>query len=331
MKRINTTLTFFVISVVTLFVAACNNRDPETEYEELATTVYTSPQEGMDAAQEYLDYFEGEKGCRKTAVSDILKAYTLMYEVLGNQPLDFSDFIAARKLNQEMSKSRYKGVKETWNNLYKVARDNRDPESDYETMCKTVYPNPQAGINACYGYQDIFDGKDDSRKTEVSMILTEFESMDSLFRTPQRSFKDYMTATAALNQILLVSPYECVRETWKKLYQEGKDRFLIPMLDQIDEHRFDEYFQQKVVQLCDQRYRSWDGKSVDRLEISSPIIKPDGVTKECSGKYRVHEVQRGTRRQDEAEIEVRGEVRVAETGEYTYTIVSYVFTKEPKF
>ena len=127
MKRISTTLTIFAMSVITLFVAACNNRDPETEYEELATTVYTSPQEGMDAAQEYLDYFEGEKGCRKTAVSDILKAYTLMYEVFGNQPLDFSDFIAARKLNQEMSKSRYKGVKETWNNLYKVARDNRDP------------------------------------------------------------------------------------------------------------------------------------------------------------------------------------------------------------
>ena len=181
MKRISTTLTILAMSVVTLFVAACNNRDPETEYEELATTVYTSPQEGIDAAQEYLDYFEGEKGCRKTAVSDILKAYTQMYEVLESQPQDFSDFIAATKLNEELSKSRYKGVKETWNNLYKVACDNRDPEADYETLCKAVYPNPQAGINACNGYLNIFDGNDGCRKTEVSMILTEFESMDSLF------------------------------------------------------------------------------------------------------------------------------------------------------
>lgn len=331
MKRISTTIIILAMSVVTLFVAACNNREPETEYKELSTTVFTSPQDGIDAAQEYLDYFEGEKGCRKTAVSDILKAYTQMYEVLGNQPFDFSDFIAATKLNQEMSKSRYEGVRETWKNLYEEARDNRDPEADFETLCKTVFPNPQAGINACNGYIDIFDGNDGCRKTDVSIILTEFESMDNLIRTSQRNYKDYMTATAALNQNMSVSPYECVRETWKKLYQEGKNRFLQPLLDQIDEHKFDEYFQQKVVQLCDQRYRSWDGKSVDRLEISSPIIKPDGVTKECSGKYRVHEVQRGTRRQDEAEIEVRGEVRVAETGEYTYTIVSYVFTKEPKF
>ena len=331
MKRISTTLTIFAMSVITLFVAACNNRDPETEYEELATTVYTSPQEGMDAAQEYLDYFEGEKGCRKTAVSDILKAYTLMYEVFGNQPLDFSDFIAARKLNQEMSKSRYKGVKETWNNLYKVARDNRDPEADYETICKTVYPNPQAGINACYGYQDIFDGKDDSRKTEVSIILTEFQSMDSLFRTPQRSFKDYMTATAVLNQRMSVSPYECVRETWKKLYQEGEDRFLQPLLDQIDEHKFDEYFQHQVKQKCQEEYPLYNCESVDRLEIGNPIIKPDGKTKECTAKYRGHLNQnvRFTNFSKEPEIEIRGEIKVDESGNYSFKTVLWGFTKKP--
>ena len=331
MKRISTTLTIFAMSVITLFVAACNNRDPETEYEKLSTMVYTSPQDGIDAAQKYLDYFKDEKGCRKTAVSDILKAYTQMYEVLGNQPQDFSDFIEATKLNQEMSKSRYEGVRETWKNLYKVACDNRDPGADYDSLCKAVYTNPQAGINACYGYLNIFDGNDGCRKTEVSIILTEFQSMDSLFRTPQRSFKDYMTATAGLNQIMPVSPYECVRETWKKLYQEGEDRFLQPLLDQIDEHKFDEYFQRQVKQKCQEEYPLYKCESVDRLEIGDPIIKPDGKTKECTAKYRGHLNQnvRFTNFSKEPEIEIRGEIKVDESGNYSFKTVLWGFTKKP--
>ena len=212
-----------------------------------------------------------------------------------------------------------------------MACDNRNPEADYESLCKTVYPNPQAGINACNGYLGIFDGKDGCKETDVSIILTDFKSMDSLFGSPQRSYKEYMIATAALNQKMSVSPYECVRETWKKLYQEGKERFLKPLLDQIDEHKFDEYFRQEVARLCNQRYKTWRSQSVDRLEISTPIVKPDVETKECRGKYRVHTVQRGTHRPDIAEIEIRGEIKVAETGNYSYTIVGYDFTKEPRF
>jgi len=107
-----------------LFVSSCDQRDPQVEYEILRETVYSSPQEGIEATQEYLDYFSGKKGARITAVSEMRNQYKKMNGFFSNTFSSYCDFIKqSKKINQDLSRSTYEGVRRLWKDLYGNERD----------------------------------------------------------------------------------------------------------------------------------------------------------------------------------------------------------------
>lgn len=111
-------LLFFV-----LMLTSCEQRDSQAEYELLCETVYSSPSEGIDAAQEYIDYFHEKKKARITEVSEMRHQYRLMDSFLSNSFCSYADFLKqSREMNNELSHSNYVGVRKLWNTLYEKER-----------------------------------------------------------------------------------------------------------------------------------------------------------------------------------------------------------------
>ena len=124
MKYINTLTGLFLLALMTMSAAACDNRDPQAEYEALSAAVYPYPRNGIDAAQEYIDHFYKKGGARINEVSDIRHQYRLMADFFAETYSDYGHFLRESKtLDRELSGSVYEGVRNTWKNLYARERD----------------------------------------------------------------------------------------------------------------------------------------------------------------------------------------------------------------
>lgn len=119
--------TTIIIGSVLLFVfmqTSCEQRDPQAEYELLCETVYSSPNEGIEAAQEYLDYFHNNKKARRTEVSEMKRQYQKIDVFLLNTFNSYVDFLnQTRELNKELSRSDYLGVRKMWSSNYREKHD----------------------------------------------------------------------------------------------------------------------------------------------------------------------------------------------------------------
>lgn len=123
---------------------SCEQRDPQAEYEQLRETVYSSPREGEEVAQEYIDYFYNKKGARVNEVSEIRNQYRQMDDFFSNSFSSYCDFInQSRNIIRELSCSTYEGVRKLWQTLYEKERNRLlDPlmesitESNFETFFK---------------------------------------------------------------------------------------------------------------------------------------------------------------------------------------------------
>ena len=105
----------FLFMLLMFFLCSCEQRDPQAEYELLRVTVYESPKEGVEVAQEYIDHFQKNKKARKTEVSEIRSQYMKMDAFFSNSYSSYGDFMtASRELNYELSYSDYDGVRKTW-------------------------------------------------------------------------------------------------------------------------------------------------------------------------------------------------------------------------
>lgn len=116
--------TFFLYFVLlALLVVSCEKRDPQAEFELLRETVYSSPQEGEETAQEYIDYFYKKKGARITEVSEIRDQYRKMVNVFSLSFSSYADFLSkSRELNYELSYSNYDGVRRMWLSHYETLK-----------------------------------------------------------------------------------------------------------------------------------------------------------------------------------------------------------------
>ena len=124
MKRFNTFITIISVALTAMLVVACVSRDPQAEYEALCSTVFSDPQDGLDQAQEYIDYFYGEKKARTKEVTDIRNKYKEMVGFFSMSHNSYGDFMTESDfLNLELSTSPYEGVRKTWNSLYKQTRN----------------------------------------------------------------------------------------------------------------------------------------------------------------------------------------------------------------
>ena len=103
---------FFICLILLVIVAtSCEQRDPQAEFELLRETVYSSPQEGEETAQEYIDYFYKKKGARITEASEIRDQYRKMVIFFSISFSSYADFLTkSRELNYELSYSSYDGV-----------------------------------------------------------------------------------------------------------------------------------------------------------------------------------------------------------------------------
>lgn len=107
-----------------LIASSCDQRDPQAEYELLRQTVYSNPQEGIDAAQEYIDHFYNKSGARITEVSSIRDEYRRMADFVEHSFNSYADFLdQSREINAELSSSNYEGVRKTWQSLYERERN----------------------------------------------------------------------------------------------------------------------------------------------------------------------------------------------------------------
>lgn len=107
-----------------LIVTSCEQRNPQAEYEQLRETVFSTPQEGIDAAQEYIDYFHNKSGARITEVSEIRHQYRVMDDFVEHSFNSYADFLdQSREINAELSSSNYEGVRKSWQSIYERERN----------------------------------------------------------------------------------------------------------------------------------------------------------------------------------------------------------------
>ena len=136
------TLCIFLLAVMAV---SCEQRDPQAEYELLCETIYSSPAEGINAAQEYIDYFQGKEKARITEVSEIRHQYRMMDVFLSNSFSSYADFLKqSREMDNELSQSNYTGVRKLWHTLYEKERSrllgpllDSIKESDFDTFFQT--------------------------------------------------------------------------------------------------------------------------------------------------------------------------------------------------
>ena len=115
---------FFICLILLVIVAtSCEQRDPQAEFELLRETVYSSPQEGEETAQEYIDYFYKKKGARITEASEIRDQYRKMVIFFSISFSSYADFLSkSRELNYELSYSNYDGVRRMWLSHYETVK-----------------------------------------------------------------------------------------------------------------------------------------------------------------------------------------------------------------
>ena len=135
---------FLCLMLFVLMGVSCEQRDPQAEYELMRETAYSSPREGEEVAQEYIDYFYKEKKARITEVSEIRDQYRKMDAFFANSFNSYADFLKQGKdLNNELSYSNYNGVRKVWKSLYDRERNrllgplmDSITESDFEEFFK---------------------------------------------------------------------------------------------------------------------------------------------------------------------------------------------------
>ena len=94
-------------------------RDPQAEFEHLRDTAFSTPQEGIEAAKEYLKYFYDKDRARMTEVTEILTQYQKMDFFTKRSFFSYSDFVKqSREYDTDFSSSNYEGVKRTWQSYY---------------------------------------------------------------------------------------------------------------------------------------------------------------------------------------------------------------------
>lgn len=130
-----------LVFLLVLIATSCEQRDPQAEYERLRETVFSSPQEGIDVAQEYIDHFYNKAKARINEVSEIRHQYRIMDDFIDHSFNSYADFLdQSREINAELSSSKYEGVRKTWLSLYERERSQvLGPLMD--SITETVFDN----------------------------------------------------------------------------------------------------------------------------------------------------------------------------------------------
>lgn len=150
-----------------LMTISCEQRDPLAEYEILSETVYSSPRDGEDDAQEYIDHFYKNSRARINEVSEIRNQFRQMDDFFSNSFSSYADFInQSRDLNYELSHSIHYGVRNTWFSLYGKER-NRLLAPLMDSINESVFDN--------------FFKAQVRQLCEKRYVLLEIESIDQIF------------------------------------------------------------------------------------------------------------------------------------------------------
>ena len=172
--------------------------------------------------------------------------------------------------------------------LMTISCEQRDPQAEYELLCETIYSSPCDGETAAQEYIDHFYGNKRARITEVSEIRHQYRLMEGFFSNYFSSYADFISQSRDLNSELSHSNYAGVRKTWSSLYGKERERLLGPLMDSITESVFDDFFKTQVRKLSNERNPIFEVESIDRVNLSTPMLVSDGTAKKCRGEYRVH-------------------------------------------
>lgn len=210
------------------------------------------------------------------------------------------------------------------------ACDQRDPQAEFEALRIAVFPTPKAGLDVAQEYIDHFHSRKGNRVNEVTDIRNLYRSMEDFFSQSFRSYPEFMKGAASLDKEFSLSVYEGVKNTWKNLYGQERDRLLTPLMDGITEDTFDAFFKTQVRYLCEGEYKTWDIESIDQVRLDTPAIIRDGTIKEASGVYRAH--MRGNIlkiRTSTATVSVSGRIGVDPSGNMTAELTGHDFQDGP--
>ena len=210
------------------------------------------------------------------------------------------------------------------------ACEQRDPQAEFESLRIAVFPTPKAGLDVAQEYIDHFHSRKGNRVVEVTEIRDKYRSMDDFFSQSFRSYPEFMKVATVLDKEMSLSVYEGVKNTWKNLYGQERDRLLAPLMDNITEDTFDSFFKTQVRYLCEGEYKTWSIESIDQVSLNTPTVIRDGTVKEASGVYRVH--LRGSIlgiRTSTATISVNGRIGVDQSGNKTAELTGHDFQDGP--
>jgi len=114
----------FLLFAVVLTSCDMQKRDPQAEFLALRDAVFSTPQEGRDKVQEYIDYFYEKDGARIDEARELRRGYRKMCDFFSQSFDSYEVFLKeSRQINEDLSNSNFEGVRKLWQTLYEKERN----------------------------------------------------------------------------------------------------------------------------------------------------------------------------------------------------------------
>ena len=117
-KNTNSWLNCFFL-LIPFFLLACEQRDPEAEFQKLVDTPYTNIKEGIKALDDYIDHFKGKATQHIEEAYKMRSQYSAMDELFSGSFRDYAHFMEVVDQTKEKGEdSQFASVREVWRQLF---------------------------------------------------------------------------------------------------------------------------------------------------------------------------------------------------------------------
>lgn len=119
MKKVSNRWEYLLFLLIPFFLIACEQRDPEIEFQKILDTPYTNVKEGIKALDDYIDYFSGKSNTHIEEIYKMRREYSFMEELFNGSYSDYAQFMEA--IGQAKDKgedSEFASVREVWRQLF---------------------------------------------------------------------------------------------------------------------------------------------------------------------------------------------------------------------
>ena len=119
MKRYTSRWQYWVALLVSIFLIACEQRDPEAEFQKILDTPYYNVKEGIIVLDDYINYFSQKSSPHMEEVYKMRREYNAMEKLFNDSYQDYVHFMEVINLTQHKGEdSEFASVREVWRQLF---------------------------------------------------------------------------------------------------------------------------------------------------------------------------------------------------------------------